>query len=208
MDKRLWTKKYTRQRFLFDGETKRNTPIPPRKHPGLVRRHDRALFNHLIEGITMKLWLKRTLLGLFGAGIIAGGLSACGGHHHGHPMSMGEEDAAKFKPKMVSWVSGELELSEPQKQRLGTLADRLREQRLALIGKTTDPRAEVQALVAGAQFDRARAKAVLDEKTGAIQNKSPEVIAAAADFFDSLTPAQQQKVRDAMQRRHGWFGRG
>lgn len=156
----------------------------------------------------MKLWLKRTLLGLFGAGIIVGGLTACGGrHHHGHSMVVSEEDAAKFKTRMVSWVSGELELTEPQKQRLGTLADRLREQRQALVGKTTDPRAEVQALVAGAQFDRARARTILDEKTGAIQSKSPDVIAAAADFFDSLTPVQQQKVRDAMQRRHGWFGR-
>ena len=157
----------------------------------------------------MKLWLKRTLLGLFGAGIILGGLTACGGrHHHGHSMVVGEEDSAKFKTKMVSWVSGELELTEPQKQRLGTLADRLREQRVALVGKTTDPRAEVQALVAGAQFDRTRAKAILDEKSAAIQSKSPDVIAAAADFFDSLTPAQQDKVRAAMQRRHGWFGRG
>ena len=31
-----------------------------------------------------------------------------------------------------------------------------------------------------------------------------EVIAAAADFFDNLTPAQQQQVRDFMTRRHGW----
>ena len=157
----------------------------------------------------MKLWLKRSLLGLFGAGIILGGLTACGGrHHHGYSMVVSEEDSAKFKTKMVSWVSGELELTEPQKQRLGTLADRLREQRVALVGKTTDPRAEVQALVAGAQFDRTRAKAILDEKTAAILSKSPDVIAAAADFFDSLTPAQQDKVRTAMQRRHGWFGRG
>ena len=155
----------------------------------------------------MKLWLKRTLLGLFGAGIIVGGLTACGGRHHGHPLSISAEEATKYKTKMVSWVSGELDLTEPQKVRLGALADRLREQSQALVGKTTDPRAEVQALVAGAQFDRARAKAILDEKTGAIQSKSPEVIAAAADFFDSLTPAQQEKVRAAMQRRHGWFGR-
>jgi hypothetical protein len=30
-----------------------------------------------------------------------------------------------------------------------------------------------------------------------------------ADFYDSLTPAQQTKVREAMQKgRHGWWHRG
>ena len=79
---------------------------------------------------------------------------------------------------------------------------------MALVGKTTDPRADVQALVAGAQFDKARALAIVEEKTAALQSKSPEVIGAAADFYDSLTAAQQQKVRDFMQKRHGWFNRG
>ena len=156
----------------------------------------------------MKPWIKRTLFGLFGVGIIAGGLSACGHRHHEHGMVISEEDSARFKARMVERVGKELELSEQQKLRLGALGERLREQRVALVGKTTDPRAEVQALVAGAQFDKARAQAILDEKTAAIRSKSPEVISAAAEFFDSLNPAQQQKVRDFMQRRHGWFGRG
>ena len=156
----------------------------------------------------MKRWIQRTLLGLFGAGIIIGGLTACGNRHNHHGMAMTEEDSARYKAKMVDWVGKELELNEQQRQRLGALGDRMREQRLALIGKTTDPRAEVQALVSGAQFDRGRAQALVEEKTGAIRSKSPEVIAAAADFFDSLTPTQQHKVRDFLQRRHGWFGRG
>ena len=156
----------------------------------------------------MKPWIKRTLIGLFGASIVVGGLSACGYRHHQHGMAISEEDSARFKQKMVERVAKELELNEQQKQRLATLGDRMREQRLALVGKTTDPRAEVQSLVAGAQFDKARAQAIMEEKTNAIRSKAPEVIASAADFFDSLNPAQQQKVRDFMQRRHGWFSRG
>ncbi len=155
----------------------------------------------------MKLWIKRSLIGLFGATLVLGGLTACGHRHGGHGMAISEEDSAKFKARMVERVGKELELNEPQKQRLAILGDRLRDQRLALVGKTTDPRAEVQALVAGPQFDRARAQAVIEEKTAALRGKSPEVIAAAGDFFDSLTPVQQQKVRDFMQRRHGWFSR-
>lgn len=166
-----------------------------------------SLFNNFPKGNIMKLWIKRTLLGLFGASIIVGGLSACGGHHHERGMAISEQEAAKFKARIVERVGQQLELDAPQKQRLAVLGDRLREQQVALVGKTTDPRAEVQALVAGAQFDKGRAQAILDEKTGAIRSKSPEVINAAAEFFDSLNPAQQQKVRDFMQRRHGWFGR-
>ena len=62
----------------------------------------------------------------------------------------------------------------------------------------------MEALVAGDKFDRARAQALVTEKAGAITSKSPEVIAAAGDFFDSLTPAQQAKVRDFMQHRGMW----
>ena len=134
--------------------------------------------------------------------------TACGDRHGGHGMAMSEEDSARFKARMVERVGKELELNDQQKQRLAVLGDRLRDQRIALVGKTIDPRAEAQALVAGPQFDRARAQALVEEKTAALRGKSPEVIAAAGEFFDSLSPAQQQKVRDFMQRRHGWFSRG
>ena len=34
------------------------------------------------------------------------------------------------------------------------------------------------------------------------------VVQAMADFYDSLNPDQQQKVRELMQRRKGWMARG
>jgi Spy/CpxP family protein refolding chaperone len=108
---------------------------------------------------------------------------------------------------MIDRVSRELTLDDAQKQRLGVLADKLREQRLALVGSTTDPRAEFQALVTGTTFDRARAQALVESKTNAVRTKSPEVIAAMADFYDSLRPEQQQKVREFMaKRRNSWRG--
>jgi len=65
-------------------------------------------------------------------------------------------------------------------------------------------RAEAQAMIAGAKFDRARAQAFVETKITAVRTKSPEVIAEAADFYDSLNPAQQQQVRDFMSRRSRW----
>lgn len=157
----------------------------------------------------MKSWIKRTLIGIFGATVIFGSMAACSHRMHGHGWAaMSDEDAAKLKTKFVDKVGNKLDLDEAQKAKLGSLADKLREQRNALVGSTTDPRAEVATWVAGASFDRAKAKALIDAKTGAINTKSPEVITALADFYDSLKPEQQAKVRDFMAKRghHGWRG--
>ena len=43
----------------------------------------------------------------------------------------------------------------------------------------------------------------MEAKTAAVRGKSPEVIIAAADFFDSLSPEQQQQVREFMNKRRG-----
>ena len=157
----------------------------------------------------MKTWIKRTLFGLFGVSLLVGALSACGHRHHGGSVAqMSAEDAAKWRERMLDRATKELQLDAAQKQRLGVVFDKMREQRNALVGSTTNPRAEISALVAGATFDKARAQALVEQKTGAVREKSPEVIAATADFFDSLKPEQQQKVREFMQRggRHGWRG--
>jgi Spy/CpxP family protein refolding chaperone len=152
----------------------------------------------------MKLWIKRTLAAALGATLVIGSLSACSGSRHGSKMT--DADIAAKQTKMVEYAGKKLDLNDAQKQRLSVLGDKLREQRTALIGKTTDPRAELQSLVAGTTLDKAKAQAMVEEKTGALRSKSPEVIAAAADFYDSLNPAQQQQVRDLMQRRRGWGG--
>jgi periplasmic protein CpxP/Spy len=152
----------------------------------------------------MKHWIKRTLLTALGATLVLGSLAACSGGRHGGNMS--EADMTAKQMKMVDYAGKKLDLSDAQKQRLSVLGDKLREQRTALMGKTTDPRAELQSLVAGTTLDKAKAQAMVEEKTGALRSKSPEVIAAAADFYDSLNPAQQQQVRDLMQRRRGWGG--
>lgn len=156
----------------------------------------------------MKPWIKRSLFGLFGATLLVGGLSACGHHSHSYGTSMSAEDQVQFRGKMMERVASKLDLNAEQKQRLGVLADKLQEQRTALVGKGVDPRAEVQALVAGDKFDRVRAQAWVTEKTAALNSKSPEVIVAMADFFDGLNATQQTKVREAMQGRHGWWRRG
>jgi protein CpxP len=167
-----------------------------------------SMFNPLHKDPAMKPWIKRTLFGAFGVVLLAGGLAACGERHHGlRHGQVSAEDVAEWRGKFVDRASRELALDEAQKQRLGQLFDKLNEQRSALVGSTANPRAAMQPLIAGEKFDRERATALVAEKTDALRLKSPEVIAAAADFFDSLRPEQQAQVREFLNRhqgRHGW----
>ena len=159
----------------------------------------------------MKPWIKRSLFGLFGASIAVGGLTACGHHRHDGTawQQMSPEDQTRVRNRMIDKVASRLDLNQEQKQHLGVLADKLREQRQAVMAQGADPRAQLQGLVSGEKFDRAKAQALVSEKTAAVNGKSPEVIAALGDFYDSLNPAQQATVREFMQRRRGhWWNRG
>lgn len=156
----------------------------------------------------MKSWIKKTLIGVFGATLLVGGLTACGsrGHHHGADWS--PERVTEVRAKVVDKISSKLELDEAQKQKLGLLADAIVAQHSALHAQGADPRADFKALIAGDKFDRARAQALLEQKTQAVQGNGPKVIAALADFYDSLNPEQQMQVRERLERRRTWWGRG
>ena len=156
----------------------------------------------------MKTWIKRSLFALLGTSVLLGGLAAFGHRDHEFGASMSPEKYTQKRDKMVDKVAGRLDLNAEQKKNLQNLGDTLYAQRTALIGQTKDPRAEMKALVAGDKFDAVRAQALITDKTTVLQSKSPEVIAAMALFYNSLNPAQQQKLRDVMDGRGRWFWRG
>ena len=158
------------------------------------------------KGPIMKPWIKRTLIGALGATVLAGGLAACGSR--GHPGDWSPERAAEMRAKVVEKVSHKLDLDQAQKQKLALLSDEISALRKAVRGPGSDPRADFKALIAGEKFDRARAQALLDEKTQAVQGGAPKVTAALADFYDGLNPDQQKQLRGWLDRRHGgWWGR-
>ena len=137
----------------------------------------------------MKHWIKRSLFGLFGGALVVGSIAGCAAHRHG----WGEGESAEFRAKVVERVSSKLELDSTQKQKLNLLAEKLHAQRMAMRGNG-DPRAQFKALFAGDKLDQAGAGKLVEDKTAAVRAGSPEVIAAAADFFDNLNPTQQQKA--------------
>jgi Spy/CpxP family protein refolding chaperone len=155
----------------------------------------------------MKTWIKRSLIAVLGATIVLGGAAAWAHRHHGgwHDMkSMSAADIDQAKGRVVEKIAGRMDLDAAQKAHLTVLADRLVEQRSAMLAGG-DPRSAVPALVAGNSFDRAGAEALLMSKTDALRAGAPGVIAAFGDFYDGLRPEQQQELRELMQRgrRHG-----
>ncbi len=153
----------------------------------------------------MQTWIKRSLISAVAAVVVVGGLSGCARDHRG---GWSDERVAEMRAKAIDKVTDKLELNAAQKQKLEVLADEMLAQRKAFKGEGADPRAEVQALVQGERFDRDRALALLNQKTQAVQGQGPRVIAAMADFYDSLNPTQQQQVRERMAQRKGWWQRG
>lgn len=149
----------------------------------------------------MRPWIRRSLFGAAGLALVAASAGGCAYQRGWHG------DPAEFRAKMVERVGGKLDLDAAQKQKLAVLAEKLQAQREALRAGN-DPRAQFRQLFAGDKLDQAGAARLIDEKTAAVKSGSPEVIAAAADFFDNLRPDQQQKVREFMDRRgRGHWGR-
>jgi len=153
----------------------------------------------------MKPWLKRTLISLFSVTALAGGLSGCVGHHHDGDAPMTEADFTNMRAKMLERAGKHLDLDDAQKLSLANLTDKLHAQHQAIMGGS-NPRTELQALLAGPKFDRDRAQRFVEDKTTRIRSSSPELIAAIADFYDSLRPEQQHKLRDFIAKGHGGWG--
>lgn len=155
----------------------------------------------------MTSWIKKTLIGLAGATLLAGGLSACGSRGDHHRSTISEERIVELRGKAIERIGDQLDLNDAQKQKLEVLTDEFMAQRQAMRGDSADPRTEMKALVAGDKFDRTRAQSLLEQKTQVVQAGGPKLIAALADFYDSLSPEQQRQVREKLEQRgHGGWG--
>jgi Spy/CpxP family protein refolding chaperone len=151
----------------------------------------------------MKTWLKRTLIGAATVAALAGGVAAYSQgetHWHGGPPSA--EDMATHEAAMLAHVGKTLDLDAAQQAKLQTLATQLHAQHDKIAGPGSSMHDRMKALIAGTTFDRAGAQALVDEKINAVRANAPALIAAAGDFYDSLRPDQQQKMRDLMAQHH------
>ncbi len=149
----------------------------------------------------MQTTLKRTLAVVLSAGIMTVALAA-GGHH-----AETHTDRTEHQQKMIERFANKLDLNATQKDKLKVLSEVLSKQRQAMRGDG-DLRSEMQDLISGTKLDRNKALTLAEAKTKAMQQATPLVINAAADFYDSLNPEQQSKVREWMEKRKRWGSRG
>ena len=151
----------------------------------------------------MNNWLKRTLIGAAAVVALAGGVAAWSqGEQHWHGGPPSAEDMATHEAAMLAHVGKALDLDATQQTKLQALATQLHAQHDKLAGSGQSMHDRMKALVAGNTFDRTGAQALVDEKLSQIKANAPALIAAAGDFYDSLRPDQQQKMRELMAQHH------
>lgn len=147
----------------------------------------------------MKTWIKRSLIGLAAVATLSVGAAAVAHRHGGWHGPMNDADFGRAKAQLVERIADRMDLDASQRQQLDLLGEQLLAQRKALMAGT-EPRAALQALVAGNSFDRSGAEALLMAKTDALRAGAPAVIAAFGDFYDGLRPEQQTQLREQLAR--------
>ena len=153
--------------------------------------------------------IRRLSLGVISLAFVTVAVVACG-NHGGHEWgaSQNQEQFTQMRDNFVERAGSKLELNSEQRKLLASVGDAMYDQRKAFMGQSADPRADIKAIISGAKFDLARAQALVNEKTMAIQSKSPQTLTALAAFYDSLNPEQQQKLRDMLESHRSWWHRG
>lgn len=151
----------------------------------------------------MKTWIKRTLIGLAASATLLGGFAAYAHREHSRHFgwkAISAAEAAPLQGRVIERAAGKLDLDAAQKAKLATLTERLREARNAMVASSADPREEFKAAIAGASFDRGRVNTLVQAQLATAGAQGPALINAAADFYDSLRPAQQAELREMLDR--------
>lgn len=109
-------------------------------------------------------------------------------------------------PRMTAHIAERLELDEGQAAALEALQTRLAETRELMRG--SDMRTQIQELLTAETFDQDAALALINERAQTLQNQAPDVVSAAAVFFDGLTAEQKTQLQTLMEKRgkRGRFG--
>jgi len=111
---------------------------------------------------------------------------------------------------IVNEIQDELELNDAQLVKLNHLKDTILTIRKEFKESHKQRHDEFTALLDQATLDQSKLQTMVDTKLEFVGSKSPQVITAAAGFYDSLTAEQQQEIREKWQKRserhrhYGW----
>lgn len=110
---------------------------------------------------------------------------------------------------IINRVSSKLDLNEVQKQNLIALKDTVREQRK--LHKPKNPRQELINLLSVPVLDETKILTLIEARTTEFNLAAPTVVTAIANFTNSLSNEQRQKminiINNFSKRRGGHFGK-
>jgi Spy/CpxP family protein refolding chaperone len=135
---------------------------------------------------------KRTIMYMIGGALLTTTVVAC---HHGMHYGSAEERGEWVAQK----VSKELELNDTQQARLAELKDALLDLRMTLQSDRVQVHTEVLAMLQQPTLDRNKANAMISEQIATINSRSPIIIDAIANFYNSLDDAQRNELKDFIQ---------
>jgi len=142
----------------------------------------------------------RYIAAILGAVGIAVAVAGCGhGYRHHEP--------GDYAVRHIERLGKELSLNEAQTAKLNAVTETLRKGRDTMRAKHDEKQKEVLALLDQPKLDRQRALGLVQQTTRDINDHAPEMIAAMGDFYDSLTPLQQQKLREEVKERMAYADR-
>lgn len=119
---------------------------------------------------------------------LVGGVLAYGKHKYSDP--------AVFAEHISKHISDELDLNSQQQESLAVLKEAIMAKRKHLRSQTKALPDEVIDLIAADSFDQQKALTLINNKTTAINESAPELIAALGSFIDELDTEQKAKVMD------------
>lgn len=137
---------------------------------------------------------RRTILLLTGGLLLVAGVAACNhGMHCGSAEERGEW--------MVQKVSDELELDQMQHARLEAVKDEFLSMRQSIRSDREQTRTDVLAMLQQPKLDRDRANAIVSQYIETINSRSPLIIDAVANFYDSLNDEQRAELTEFIEHR-------
>ena len=145
---------------------------------------------------------KRTILLLSGGVLLAVGIAACNhGMHFGTAEERGEW--------MVQKVTKELELNTTQQANLSAVKDEFLGLRETMRSGREQHRADILAMLQQPTLDRNKANEIVSYHVETINTRSPDIIDAIGDFYDSLDSEQRAELRELIEHkmeyhRHRW----
>jgi len=100
--------------------------------------------------------------------------------------------------RMINRISNHLSLDEGQQAALQAFSSEISEVRELM--RQGDLRSEMTNLMSSESFDQAGALELINQRTATIELQAPDIVSAAAVFFDGLSPEQREKLTARMEK--------